>query len=173
MDEMMATEETHHHHHVKDLSNIQGHLVPGIIFTIYGMLWLRNALLRFHIARREAKLKGRNLTKLNYKNIFFSKYHSLCCAQLPVEAISAVVIGISGGIVEVIASFQDGKFHFVLAHHAVMYAIYVLLGVSGILIHYKAAVPPNIDYAAFILSNSVQALLFLGHVINRTLMNIQ
>ncbi|KAF2353989.1 Protein of unknown function DUF716 (TMEM45) [Trinorchestia longiramus] len=160
-------------HHLKDYGTFMGHFNPGVLFTVYGLLWTYNVIKRYQIARREAVLTRRDPNKLNFQCSLFSQYYDGCCSRVPVEAFALVVGTTMGLFGELKSGFRDGTFHIATMHHMCMFFFYDLVGVTNILMHKKYALPLRSDLALFIIASLIEAFLFSGHVAGRNNVNKQ
>ncbi|XP_064119102.1 transmembrane protein 45B-like [Macrobrachium nipponense] len=148
-----------------------GHLVPGTAFSIFGLWFAYCTLHRFFLCSRFAFMNGSK---------FVGKYRSTCsftcscCPTVPLEGIIKIlasVLAISG---EFVTAFEGGKFeHLGNAQHMMMYFFFIIHGVADLAVHYKAAVPPDVDYLTAACAFFMESLLFFTHLHGRPLMDIQ
>lgn len=148
------------------MGSLGGHLVPGTIFLLLGLWWMYSAWLRYFICRQRRRSF--------YVTTSFP-FH--CCgprvAGLPIESFF-VLFGTSLGIlIELIAgfnrtfdptthrsSFYEGANNL---QHFAMYAMFFLVGVIELLVHYEFPLPKHTDIVAGGLAFSAEALLFYFH----------
>ena len=95
-----------------------------------------------------------------------------CCGRLkdwPMEAYVKILFTAIGCFVEIGAAvflFDENGYEN-NAQHATMFFMFGLSGIVDILQHYKAPVPPNMDYISLALATTSEGLLFAFHTHGR------
>lgn len=148
-----------------------GHVLPGSFFASFALWWTYNVFLRYHSCKR-ATAQGGAGAKTPY--ISTCTFPCRCLTRLPVESSLKVVLVIIGMTGELVTAFKDGHFaHLGNAQHMTMYFFFGLNGFVEILMHYRAPVPPALDYVSGALAFCMEGVLFLYHLHGRTPMDIQ
>ncbi|XP_051006028.1 transmembrane protein 45A-like [Acomys russatus] len=144
------------------MGDLTGHLIPGTTFIIIALWWSTKSILK-HICKQQ-KRSSSLLTK-----DFFSRAEVLEGIVL----ISVTLIGITGlyTFLENHGQFSDKEFWFlriVRWHHAVIYIVFALLGVTRILCFIISSLP--LSLVNLMLSNAffVEAFIFYYHTYGRS-----
>ncbi|XP_068247575.1 transmembrane protein 45B-like [Palaemon carinicauda] len=148
-----------------------GHLVPGTAFSVFG-LWFASCILqRFFLCARVDVMNGSK---------YVGKYRSTCSfacpcnPAIPLEGIIKIIASIIAISGEFVTAFEGGKFeHIGNAQHMMMYLFFIIHGAADLAVHYKAAVPPEVDYLTAACAFFMESLLFFTHLHGRSLMDIQ
>ncbi|KAG0724908.1 Transmembrane protein 45B [Chionoecetes opilio] len=75
---------------------------------------------------------------------------------------------------EFVTAFKHGHFvHLGNAQHITMYFFFGLNGVIDMLLHYRAPLPPTLDYVSAAFAFCMEGVLFLYHLHGRTPMDVQ
>ena len=144
------------------MGSFPGHALPGTFFIIIGFWWLCKMYSRYYNAKR------RN-SQFTSSAIFSCRS---CCGRTkdwPMEAYVKISFAIIGCFVEIShAAFGlDENGYENNAQHATMFFMFGLTGVVDILIHYKAPIPPNMDYISMAIFLASEGLLFTFHLHGR------
>ena len=144
------------------MGSFGGHALPGSFFVIFALWWVIQMFNRYYSTRQK-------------NNRFTSSATFKCqclCGQLknlPLEAFIKLFFVSVGFGLEIYTAFDNGKFfHIGNGQHATMFFYFGLTGIMDILIHYKAPLPPDMDYISMVFALLCEFVLFRFHLHGRT-----
>ncbi|KAK3863396.1 hypothetical protein Pcinc_030829 [Petrolisthes cinctipes] len=158
------------------MGSLVGHVVPGVLTVIIGVWWTFSILRRYYLCVRAAGgggVEGVSGTGASlYRNT--SSFPCPCVSRLPVEGLIKVTIVIIGVIGELTTAYENGEIvNLVNIQHITIYTFFGLNGVMDVLCHYRAPLPPSMDYISGGLAFTMEGLVFIYHLHARTPMDVQ
>ena len=139
-----------------------GHAIPGTFLIVYAFWWMVNMFWRYFNARRR-----------NSQFISTATFSCQCfCGRMkdwPMEAYVKLLFISMGCCIELsfILFLYDINGYENNAQHLTSYLMFALTGIIDILHHYKAPIPPNMDYISMALAIASECLLFKFHTHGR------
>ncbi|XP_045124180.1 transmembrane protein 45B-like isoform X1 [Portunus trituberculatus] len=148
-----------------------GHVVPGSFFGLFGAWYVYQVFLKYFMCQRAAVAlgeKGRSF----YQNT--SSFVCSCCPTMPLEGFLKIAASVLGMIGEVATGFDEtNTMHLGNAQHTTMFFFFGLHGAAEVMLHYRLAAPPDLDFLSGALAFGMEALLFFYHLHGRTAMDVQ
>ncbi|XP_041351822.1 transmembrane protein 45B-like [Gigantopelta aegis] len=144
------------------MGNFGGHALPGSFFLIFAIWYTVNIFRKYYICRQR-----------NQRFTSCIAYPCFClCGRLkefPLEGCCKILLISVGLFLEIYTGMRNGQFVAIgNGQHATMFFFFGLTGIMDILVHYRAPLPPDVDYISNILAFAVEGLLFKFHLHGRT-----
>lgn len=147
------------------MGNLEGHVLPGTMFLVFGLWWTYNVSLRFLVAERLRFDGGRSRFRSNLT--FTSGYY-------PLEPAFIIILTLVGIIGEAVTGFRDGVFvNYGNSQHIMMYFFFMMVGVVELLRLYKWPLPEGLEYAVAVMAAMAEVVLFSWHLHGRPDMDVQ
>lgn len=149
------------------MGSFAGHALPGSFFIVFGLWWTISPLHRYFTCMRR---------KVPFKS---TPTYPMSCGRFnltliePVLKITVVIIGLFG---EIYTGYNRKEKKFTLpgnAQHSTMFFVFGISGVVDILVHFKAPMPKDLDYAIMLLALGVEGLLFHFHLHDRSVLDVR
>lgn len=149
------------------MGSFAGHALPGSFFIGFGLWGAISQFYRyFTCMRRKVPFKSTPTYPISCGRFNFTLIE-------PVLKITVVIIGIVG---EMYTGYNRDDKRFSPpgnAQHSTMFLVFGISGVIDILVHYKAKIPKDLDYAILLLALGVEGLLFHFHLHDRSVLDIR
>ncbi|XP_050714101.1 transmembrane protein 45B-like [Eriocheir sinensis] len=153
------------------MGSFLGHIVPGTFFAMFGAWYVYQVFLRYFMCQRAATALGERGRTL-YRNT--SSFVCCCCPSIPLEGLLKIVASVVGMIGELATGFdENNNLHLGNAQHTTMFFFFGLHGAAEVLLHYRIAAPPDLDFLSGALAFGMEALLFFYHLHGRSNMDVQ